>query len=106
MGRVVDAATEVTVTVGATEGIFATMQALLNPGDEVVVLEPAFDIYTAQVQMAGGVCKFVPLRYDAETKGEWVAGGLLDLLTAPRRLVAGSVGTRRRDNIQDPCTPA
>ena len=47
--------TEITVTVGATEAIFVIMQALLSPGDEVVMLEPAFDIYPAQTQMAGGM---------------------------------------------------
>ena len=41
--------TEVTVSVGATEAIFAITQALIEPGDEVVVFEPAFDIYAAQV---------------------------------------------------------
>lgn len=34
----------------------------MNPDDEVILISPAFDIYMAQVQMAGGVCKFVPLR--------------------------------------------
>lgn len=57
LGRRVDPLTEVTVSVGATEGIFALMQALVNEGDEVVIIEPNFDIYPAQVQMAGGVCK-------------------------------------------------
>jgi kynurenine--oxoglutarate transaminase/cysteine-S-conjugate beta-lyase/glutamine--phenylpyruvate transaminase len=41
------------------------MQSRLEPGDEVVVIEPAFDIYPAQVQMAGGTCRFVPLRQSA-----------------------------------------
>ncbi len=44
-GRELDPLTEVTTTVGATEAIFACTQSLLNPGDEVVVFEPAFDIY-------------------------------------------------------------
>lgn len=61
-GRPIDWETEVTVGVGATETLFATMQALIDPGDEAVLISPAFDIYSAQVQMAGGVCKYVPLR--------------------------------------------
>ena len=61
VGRTINPLTEITITVGATEALFATMQAFLDPGDEVVVLEPTFDIYPAQVQMAGGVCKYVPL---------------------------------------------
>jgi aspartate/methionine/tyrosine aminotransferase len=40
-------------------------------GDEVVVFEPAFDTYPAQIQMAGGVAKYVPLRLDSDHKN-WV----------------------------------
>ena len=66
VGRKIDALTEVTTSVGATEALFAITQALLNDGDEVVFLEPAFDIYPAQVQMAGGVSKYVPLRLNKD----------------------------------------
>eukprot|EP00053_Salpingoeca_punica_P011766 m.104814 g.104814 ORF g.104814 m.104814 type:complete len:466 (-) comp15769_c0_seq2:155-1552(-) len=74
LGRPIDPLTEVTISVGATEAIFAACQALINPGDEVVVFEPAFDIYSAQVQMAGGVCRYVPLRpVESKERGfEWV----------------------------------
>ena len=61
VGRTIDPLTEVTTSVGATEALYAMMQATINEGDEVVILEPAFDIYPAQIQMAGGVCKRVPL---------------------------------------------
>lgn len=72
LGRTLDPLTEITTTVGATEAIFACTQSLLNPGDEVVVFEPAFDIYGAQVQMAGGICKYVPLRVvDRGGRLEW-----------------------------------
>jgi kynurenine--oxoglutarate transaminase/cysteine-S-conjugate beta-lyase/glutamine--phenylpyruvate transaminase len=66
----VDWETEVTIGVGASETLYATMQALLDPGDEAVLICPAFDIYAAQVQMAGGVCKYVPLRSSAEGSAE------------------------------------
>ncbi len=46
--------TEVTVTVGATEAIYLVINALINPGDEVVVLEPFYDSYVASIKMAGG----------------------------------------------------
>lgn len=46
---------EVTVTVGATEAIYVAITALINPGDEVVVLEPFYDSYVASIKMAGGV---------------------------------------------------
>jgi N-succinyldiaminopimelate aminotransferase len=58
----IDAAREVIVTTGATEGIAAALLALVNPGDEVVVLEPFYDSYTAMIQMAGGVRRPVTLR--------------------------------------------
>lgn len=70
VGRTIDHLNEITIGVGATETMFAVMQSLLNEGDEVIVLEPAFDTYPAQVQMAGGVCKFVPLELDTE-KSIW-----------------------------------
>lgn len=53
--------TEITVSVGATEGLFGIMQALLNECDEVIMMEPAFDIYPPQVQMAGGKSVFITL---------------------------------------------
>jgi aspartate/methionine/tyrosine aminotransferase len=46
--------TEVTVTVGATEAIYLVINALINPGDEVIVLEPFYDSYVASIKMAGG----------------------------------------------------
>jgi N-succinyldiaminopimelate aminotransferase len=53
---------EVVVTTGATEAIAASMLGLVEPGDEVVVLEPYYDSYTAMLQMAGGVRRPVTLR--------------------------------------------
>ncbi len=61
-GRKLDPLHEIVVTVGATEGIFATIQALVNPGDEVILIEPFYDSYPASVIMAGGVPVYVPLR--------------------------------------------
>ncbi len=65
LGRPINWETEVCVGVGASETLFAAMQALVEPGDEVILLTPAFDIYTPQVQMAGGECVYVPLRLAA-----------------------------------------
>ena len=53
---------QVLITTGATEGIAAAILALVNPGDEVLVLEPYYDSYTACIQMAGGVRRPVTLR--------------------------------------------
>jgi len=62
LGREVDQMTEIASGVGCTQVLYLAMQGLLNPGDEVVLFEPAFDIYAAQVKIAGGVPKFSPLR--------------------------------------------
>ncbi len=61
LGRDVTATENVQITVGATEALFALMQAFIDPGDEVVVLEPFYDAYPADVRMAGGMPRFVPL---------------------------------------------
>ncbi len=53
---------EVLVTTGATEGIAAALLGLIDPGDEVVVLEPYYDSYVAGIQLAGGVRRPVTLR--------------------------------------------
>lgn len=58
-----DPETEITISVGATEALFATITAVVNPGDEVVVFEPAFDSYVAAIELNGGICRFVPLDY-------------------------------------------
>jgi len=60
--------TEVAVTVGASQALYLTLQALLNPGDEVLLPEPAFDLYYGQVRLAGGVVRPVALRVDSETQ--------------------------------------
>ena len=53
---------QVVVTTGCTEAIAAALLGLVNEGDEVVVLEPYYDSYTAMIQMAGGVRRPVTLR--------------------------------------------
>jgi N-succinyldiaminopimelate aminotransferase len=60
-GMDVDPDTEVTVTFGATEAVAASLLALCEPGDEVVVLEPTYDAYPAVLAMAGARAVRVPL---------------------------------------------
>jgi N-succinyldiaminopimelate aminotransferase len=58
-----DPATEITVHAGATGALFATLQALLDPGDEVVLFEPFYDAYRPDISMAGArerVVRLVP----------------------------------------------
>ncbi len=57
-----DPDTEVTVTTGATEALFAAITAIVKPGDEVVVLEPCYDSYAPAIRLSGGSPVYVPLR--------------------------------------------
>jgi N-succinyldiaminopimelate aminotransferase len=61
-GITLDPDTEVVVTTGATEAVAAALLGLVDPGDEVVALEPFYDSYTAGIQFAGGVRVPVTLR--------------------------------------------
>ena len=56
-----DPLTEITVTAGATQAILTAMLAVVHPGDEVVVLEPCYDSYVPNIELAGGVPVRVPL---------------------------------------------
>lgn len=58
-----DPAAEVLVTSGATAGLYATLTALVRPGDEVVVFEPCYDSYVPVIRLSGGTPVFASLRY-------------------------------------------
>jgi aspartate/methionine/tyrosine aminotransferase len=62
LGRELDPDTEITVTSGCTEGLAASMLGLVDPGDEVVIIEPYYDAYPVDVALAGGVARYVTLR--------------------------------------------
>ena len=60
-GRQYDPNTEITITAGATQALLTIMLAVVHPGDEVIVLEPCYDCYVPNIDMAGGVVVRVPL---------------------------------------------
>ncbi len=60
-GRQYDANTEITITAGATQAIITAVLALVHPGDEVIVLEPCYDSYVPNIELAGGIVVRVPL---------------------------------------------
>ncbi len=60
-GMHIDAARGVVVTAGATEGVFCAVMGLVNPGEEVIVIEPFYDSYLPAIVMAGAVPVCVPL---------------------------------------------
>ncbi len=64
-GRSTDPALNITVTAGATEGLFCAIQAVLQPGDEAILLDPAYDSYDPVVRLAGATPVHVPLSVSA-----------------------------------------
>jgi aminotransferase len=80
-----DPATEVMVTVGVSEGIDATLRAILDEGDEVAVPDPGYVAYEADVTLAGG--KVVPVRTHVEEEFE-VRAATLEAVLTPRTKVA------------------
>jgi methionine transaminase len=60
-GRRYDAASEITVTAGATQALLTTILATVHPGDEVIVVEPTYDSYLPSIELAGGKPVFVTL---------------------------------------------
>jgi methionine aminotransferase len=57
----VDPITEITITCGATEALYDAIQAVIGPGDEAIIFDPAYDAYEPAVRLAGGRCVRVPL---------------------------------------------
>jgi methionine transaminase len=60
-GRDYSAADEITITAGATQAIITAILAVVRPGDEVIVLEPCYDSYVPNIELAGGTVVRVPL---------------------------------------------
>jgi N-succinyldiaminopimelate aminotransferase len=89
----VDAENELTVTSGATEGLYATMMGILEPGDEVILLEPFYDIYPPVAAMAHANVRYVSLK-----------GPDFEL---PEKELADAFGPKTRaiviNNPQNPC---
>jgi len=55
--------TDITITCGATEACYTAITSFVNPGDEVIVFEPAFDSYVPAIKLSGGIPVFVELKY-------------------------------------------
>jgi methionine aminotransferase len=60
-GRAYDPQAEITITAGATQAILTVMLAVVQPGDEVILLDPCFDSYAPNVALCGGRAVHVPL---------------------------------------------
>lgn len=66
MGHAINPMTEIIVSQGANGLLATTMQAFVNPGDEVVVFTPAFPVYEQHIELAGGKMNDVPLTFDGK----------------------------------------
>jgi methionine transaminase len=58
-----DPETQITITSGATEGLFAAIAAFVRPGDEVIIFDPAYDSYEPSIRLNGGVARRINLNY-------------------------------------------
>ena len=79
-----DAETEITITAGATQAIFTAITALVHPGDEVILLEPAYDSYRPAVELCGGVVVAHALSYP-DYRVDWAE--MASLVNARTRLI-------------------
>ena len=61
--RNVNPETEITITAGATEALFAAISAFVNPGDEVIVFDPSYDSYNPSIRLNGGIPVHINLKY-------------------------------------------
>ena len=87
-GHDADPQTEITVSDGATEGLFSAVHAVVRPGDEVIVFDPAYDSYEPSVTLAGGRTIHVPLvRSDADPDFRIDFDRLRDAITPMTRLI-------------------
>ncbi len=68
-GKSYDPATEITITAGATQAIFTVILSCVSPGDEVIVIEPAFDCYLPAISLAGGKAISVSLDVQRDSLG-------------------------------------
>lgn len=59
---IVDPDKEITVTAGGTEAIYSTITALVHPGDEVILFDPAYDCYAPSIHLSGGKAVHIPLK--------------------------------------------
>ncbi len=100
----IDANNGVVITAGATEGVFSAVLGLVDPGDEVIVIEPFYDSYVPNIIMAHAVPVFVPLRqptwsFDpAELRAAFTAKTRAIILNSPHN-PSGRVFTREELNL-------
>jgi len=81
-GRAYDANTEITVTAGATQALTTAILCCMHPGDEAIVIEPAYDSYSPAIALAGGTA--VPVSMEVGPEGYTVPWDRLAAAVTPR----------------------
>ena len=89
-GKSYDPATEITITAGATQAIFTVILSCVSPGDEVIVIEPAFDCYLPAITLAGG--KAISVSLDVQRD----ADGLVEAYAIPWNSLAKAITPKTR----------
>ena len=83
-GLQIDPASEITITAGATQAIFTAVATFVQPGDEVILIDPAYDSYAPSVEVCGG--KAIPFELSApDYSVDWEALG--QLITEKTRMI-------------------
>eukprot|EP01041_Mallomonas_annulata_P005081 gene5081-10170_t len=67
LNRNIDPYNEVAITVGATQALYLALMTILKPGDEVLLMEPFFELYSKQIKLTGAITKYVSLGGNAAT---------------------------------------
>ena len=89
-GKSYDPATEITITAGATQAIFTVIMSCVSPGDEVIVIEPAFDCYLPAITLAGG--KAICVSLDVQRNSD----GLVEAYAIPWAALANAITPKTR----------
>ena len=103
LGRTIDAMNEVSVTVGASQALYLSLQTLVKPGDEVILFEPFFDLYVNQIKLAGGTPVYVPLTFVPynSSDDEGIGGDT----TNDESVITGGTWVLEPEKLQEKITP-
>ncbi len=83
-GMPIDPTSQICVTAGATQALYTAIMAFVNPGDEVIIFEPAYDCYKPQIQLAGGTVKPYNMTYP-DYEIDW--NEVKDMVTDKTRMI-------------------
>ena len=102
-----DPETEITITSGATEAVFAAISAVIQKDDEVIIFEPAYDAYDPIVRLNGGVPVYIQLKYPEynvdwdEVKGAITPKTKLIILNYPHNPTGAVLAGQDLDDLAD-----